>query len=81
MDLATLSAKLDHLTALLSLQARKLYRLAGLVQVTGIGLRQLQRWDACRFLPGRVKRGRLVLFRAGAIHEWIDRGMPLTKQR
>lgn len=57
------------------------YRLKDLETVTGLSKSQLERWDRSHFIPGRKVRGRIVAFLAEEIHQWIDRGMPLVRQK
>jgi len=57
------------------------YRLRDLQTVTGLSKSLLKQWDRSRFIPGRKVRGKVVAFLAEAIHQWIDRGMPLVRSK
>jgi hypothetical protein len=45
-------------------------------ELTGISIRHLRRMDACGDIPGRITVGRLVLFSAEIIRQWVRDGMP-----
>ncbi|MBI4968213.1 MAG: helix-turn-helix domain-containing protein [Rhodospirillales bacterium] len=45
---------------------------AQLAEQLGVSLRTLSRWHAQRIGPRRVTNGRLILYRADAVREWLD---------
>ena len=45
---------------------------AQLAEQLGVSLRTLSRWHAQRIGPKRVTNGRLILYRADAVREWLD---------
>jgi predicted DNA-binding transcriptional regulator AlpA len=55
---------------------RLLLDMNDLAVMLGLSLRHLRRMDCVGDIPGRVKVGRLVKFRAETIHEWVRAGLP-----
>lgn len=47
---------------------------AQLAEQLGVSLRTLSRWHTQRIGPRRVTNGRLILYRADAVREWLDAG-------
>lgn len=45
---------------------------AQLADQLGVSLRTLSRWHAQRIGPRRVTNGRLILYRADAVREWLE---------
>ncbi len=43
-----------------------------LAERLGVSLRTLNRWHAERTGPPRITRGRLVLYRLEALHQWLE---------
>lgn len=81
VTLETLAQDIAELKALLLGSQPKQYRMKDLPALTRLSRATLERYDAKGFLPGRRKRGKIVTYSAQAIHAWLDKGMPLVKQR
>ena len=43
-----------------------------LAERLGVSLRTLSRWHAERTGPPRITKGRLVLYRLEALHQWLE---------
>ncbi|KAA5545102.1 helix-turn-helix domain-containing protein [Roseiconus nitratireducens] len=50
-------------------------------RLLGVSTKSVRRLAAAGKMPPPIRVGRLLRWRAGAIHEWIDAGCPAERDR